>query len=97
MNPAEEQLARQLWALGDAVRLRILQRLPRTAEDCCDWNVSKLAEELGLSQPTLSHHLRILRQAGVVSYTKKCRDCFYWVREEDTKAILDAMHALLKR
>ena len=72
------ELAKQLWAVGDPVRLRILGLLP-TSEDCEHGNnVSMLARRLGLSQPTVSHHLRVLRQAGLVSYRKMCRDVFYW-------------------
>jgi ArsR family transcriptional regulator len=96
MSTEEDKLARQLWALGDSVRLKILRRIPRTADDCKEWNVSKLAEELELSQPTISHHLRILRQAGIVSYKKKCRDCYYWIREEDTETIIESMKDFLQ-
>src|SRR5471030_1068429 len=48
-------LAKQLWAVGDPVRLRILQLLPQTAECEHGNNVSTLAKRLGLSQPTVSH------------------------------------------
>ena len=72
-------LAKQLWAVGDPVRLRILRLLPQ--ESHCEGgnNVSALAKRLGLSQPTVSHHLRVLRQAGLVTYRKMCRDVFYWI------------------
>jgi DNA-binding transcriptional ArsR family regulator len=43
--------------------------------------VSQLAEDLGIPQPTLSHHLRVLRQAGLVSYKRMCRDVYYWLDE----------------
>jgi predicted aldo/keto reductase-like oxidoreductase len=48
-------------ALGDPLRLRILNLLPteQVCEDVC--NVSELSEELGVSQPTVSHHLKILK------------------------------------
>jgi DNA-binding transcriptional ArsR family regulator len=54
-------------------------------------NVSQLAEDLGLSQPTLSHHLRILRQVGLVSYKKMCRDVFYWVDEEAATQVAEQL------
>lgn len=77
----EEILARKLWALGDSVRLRIISRLPRSADCKNRNNVSELAEDLGIPQPTLSHHLRILRQAGLVSNKRMCRDVYYWLDE----------------
>lgn len=74
-----DTLAKQLWAIGDPVRLQILRLLPTepTCENAC--NVSKIAERIGLSQPATSHHLRILRQAGIVTNEKKCRDMIYWI------------------
>ncbi|MBN1403553.1 MAG: helix-turn-helix transcriptional regulator [Opitutales bacterium] len=77
----EDILARKLWALGDSVRLRIISRLPRSADCKNRNNVSELAEDLGIPQPTLSHHLRILRQAGLVSNKRMCRDVYYWLDE----------------
>lgn len=78
-NPDVDLLAKQLWALGDPVRLQILQLLPTepTCDNAC--NVSRIAERIGLSQPATSHHLRILRQAGIISNKKKCRDMIYWI------------------
>ncbi len=73
-----DNLAKQLWAIGDQARLRILLLLPET-EDCEHGNnVSQLAIKLKLSQPTVSHHLRVLRQAGFIQYRKMCRDVYYW-------------------
>ncbi|HOO93591.1 MAG TPA: metalloregulator ArsR/SmtB family transcription factor [Opitutales bacterium] len=72
-----EKLAVQLWAVGDEVRLRTLRQLPLN-EDCKQRNnVTELAEALGIPQPTVSHHLRVLRQAGIIRRSKLCRDCYY--------------------
>lgn len=43
------------------------------------YNVSKLGEELGIPQPTVSHHLKVLYQAGLLKNQKMCRDVYYWV------------------
>lgn len=91
----EERLAKQLWALGDVVRLRILAHLPREADCEHKNNVSELAGLLGLSQPTISHHLRVLRQAGVVKYQKMCRDCFYWIDPEAADSVVEALRRSL--
>jgi len=84
-------LAKQLWAVGDPVRLRILRLLPQTPDCEHDNNVSTLAKRLGLSQPTISHHLRVLRQAGLVSYRKMCRDVFYWIEPSGATSILTGL------
>ncbi len=91
-----DNLAKQFWALGDPQRLKILQLLPHTPNSELHNNVSQLAEILGLSQPTISHHLRILRQAGLVSHKKMCRDCFYWIELETTNAVLESMRIVLQ-
>ena len=54
-------LVRLFKALGDESRLRILKALAARTFCVCD-----LARTLGISQPTLSHHLKILRDAGLV-------------------------------
>jgi ArsR family transcriptional regulator len=89
-----ETLAKQFWAIGDPVRLRILQMLPTepTCEHAC--NVSTIAERVGLSQPAASHHLRILRQAGIITNRKMCRDMIYWVQPEAIKALKDSLSEL---
>jgi ArsR family transcriptional regulator, arsenate/arsenite/antimonite-responsive transcriptional repressor len=86
-----DHLAKQLWAIGDPVRLQILRILPTTptCENAC--NVSKIAKLIGLSQPATSHHLRILRQAGIITNEKKCRDMIYWVQLDEASAVTNAL------
>lgn len=88
-------LAKQLWALGDPVRLQILQILPTepTCHNAC--NVSKIAERIGLSQPATSHHLRILRQAGIITNEKKCRDMIYWIDLEAATGVYQQLRDLV--
>ncbi len=90
-----ETLAKQLWALGDPVRLEILRHLPTepTCENAC--NVSKIAERIGLSQPATSHHLRILRQAGIITNEKKCRDMIYWIDLDAASAVHSDLRELI--
>jgi ArsR family transcriptional regulator len=60
-----EQLARVFKALGDPSRVRLLSLIAATegGEACiCD-----LTEPVGLSQPTVSHHMKLLVDAGLVS------------------------------
>jgi len=84
-------LAKQLWAVGDPVRLRILRLLSPTADCEHGYNVSALGKRLELSQPTISHHLRILRQAGLVSNRKMCRDVFYWIDPAGAAVMTEAL------
>ena len=95
-NQDIDTLAKQLWALGDPVRLQILQILPTepTCHNAC--NVSTVAERIGLSQPATSHHLRILRQAGIVTNQKKCRDMIYWIDLDSAELVCEHLGALLK-
>lgn len=90
-----DTLAKQLWAIGDPVRLEIMRLLPTepTCENIC--NVSKIAERIGLSQPATSHHLRILRQAGIIKNEKKCRDMIYWIDLEASSAVSESLREVL--
>ena len=63
------ELARRFAALSDPVRLRLLSLLATSADGAvcaCD-----LVEPVGKSQPTVSHHLKVLREAGLVTSEKR--------------------------
>lgn len=68
--------AEQLKALGEPVRLRILALLRRG-----ETNVSEIASALQTEMVTVSHHLQILRNAGLVTRRKQGRFCLYGLRE----------------
>lgn len=71
-----ESMARAFAALADPVRLRLLSLIATSSagEVCaCD-----LVEPLGKSQPTVSHHLKVLREAGLVESDK--RGIWMWYR-----------------
>jgi len=61
-------------ALGDPTRLHMLQLLAMADRPLC---ACELEGPFDLSQPTISHHLRILREAGVVSTTRRGTWIFY--------------------
>jgi ArsR family transcriptional regulator len=68
-------LAKGFAALGDPVRLRLLSLLATSTEGAvcvCD-----LVEPVGKSQPTVSHHLKILREAGFVMVEKRGTNHWY--------------------
>lgn len=68
-EPDAEALAASLKALADPARLRLLSLL--AANEGCESCVCDLVEPLGLSQPTVSHHLKVLVDAGLVSREKR--------------------------
>ncbi len=75
--PHATALARRFAALGDPVRLQLVSLLatsPTGAVCACD-----LVEPVGRSQPTVSHHLRILREAGLVAAEKRGVNIWYSV------------------
>jgi ArsR family transcriptional regulator len=74
------EMAPVLGALADPVRLRIVSMLaaaPDGAACGCD-----LETPLNLSQPTVSHHLKILREAGIVEGNRQGRWVYYRVVPE---------------
>ena len=70
-------LAQMFKALGDPVRLQLLSRVASHAggEACvCDLSVG-----LDLSQPTISHHLKVLRESGLLECERRGTWVYYWV------------------
>jgi ArsR family transcriptional regulator len=88
-DEAAATLAKAFAALGDPVRLRLLSLL-MTADGgqvcACD-----LVEPVGKSQPTVSHHLKVLRQAGLVSATRRGQNIWYAVVPEQVAALRDVL------
>jgi ArsR family transcriptional regulator, arsenate/arsenite/antimonite-responsive transcriptional repressor len=68
-----EQLAATFKALADPTRVAIVNRLA-CGEDCC---VCDLTEAFELTQPTVSHHLRVLRDAGLVEAERRGTWAYY--------------------
>jgi ArsR family transcriptional regulator, arsenate/arsenite/antimonite-responsive transcriptional repressor len=84
-----ERVSRQFAALADPVRLRMLSVLatvPEGAVCACD-----LVEPVGKSQPTVSHHLQVLKRAGLVTTQRDGKNIWYAV----VPAALDALRAVL--
>ena len=68
-------LARRLKALADPVRVQLMSIL--LAEQDTGVCTCDLAPAVGLSEPTVSHHLKVLREAGLVEGTKKGTNTWY--------------------
>jgi DNA-binding transcriptional ArsR family regulator len=73
----ELELSSVLHALSDPARLEIVRRLTEGDEPSCG------TFELGLSKATLSHHFRVLREAGVVRTRPEGRKRLLSLREDD--------------
>ena len=75
-----EQLAAALKAIADPARLRLLSLIQAQQDhEAC---VCHLTEPLGLSQPTVSHHLKVLLQAGLVAREQRGSWAYFRVCEE---------------
>ena len=73
---ASDPEIRLLAALADPTRLAIVRQLASDGETCaCDFT-----EACEVGQPTVSHHLRVLREAGVVTSVRRGQWIFYWAR-----------------
>lgn len=70
-----ESLAHSLKALADPARVRLLSMI--AAHEDGEACVCDLTEPLGLSQPTVSHHLKILTDAGFLSRTKRATWAYF--------------------
>ncbi len=79
-----ETLAPLLKALADPVRLRLMSMLASRGEEVC---VCDLNDAFDLSQPTISHHLKVLHQSGLIDRDKRGVWVYY-------RARLDAMSSL---
>jgi ArsR family transcriptional regulator len=84
-----ERLAAALKAIADPSRLRLLSLIQaQPGHEAC---VCNLTEPLGLGQPTVSHHLKVLLQAGLVEREQRGNWAYFRVREEP----LEQLRALL--
>ena len=81
------ELASAFAALSDPARLRLLSLIAAHDEICaCD-----LVAPLGKSQPTVSHHLKVLHEAGLVERDKRGTWMWYRVVPERLRALRDAL------
>ena len=68
------EVALRLKAVADPARVRLLSLLLAEPEGCCTCD---LAPALGLSEPTVSHHLKVLREAGLVTSERQGMNVFH--------------------
>lgn len=86
-----DDLATQLKALADPARLRLLSIVASSPEqEAC---VCDLIDPLGLAQPTVSHHLKVLTQAGFLSRSKRGTWAYYRLQPGALPAVAAALTA----
>ncbi len=101
LSDTEAQAAANLFkALADPARLQILDVLSQETKQVC---VCDLEGLVGLPdthtgqrprQPTISHHLKVLRDAGLVGYEKRGLWVYYYVHREQLAAVQAVLEAL---
>ncbi len=75
-------------ALSDETRLRIVRTMVRSGHELCECNIVPL---FGLSQSTISYHLKVLREAGLIKSERRGQWVYHQVNE---RAVLAAVRRL---
>ena len=84
---AAADLSARFKALADPTRVAIVNSLSAAGEVC----VCNLTETFDLSQPTISHHLKILREAGLVESSRRGTWAYYRLVPEAVEALRAAL------
>lgn len=77
-------LADRLKAVADPTRLRMLELLVQQPAPLC---VCEITDQFTLHQPTISHHLRLLREAGLIAGEKRGTWSYYWATDEGKRVL----------
>src|SRR4051794_29057953 len=79
-----ERLAAVAKALGDPIRMQLVDVLRKHAGKVC---VCELVPLFDLSQPTISHHLKVLREAGIVGSERSGLWAYYYVHPDSLEEL----------
>jgi ArsR family transcriptional regulator, arsenate/arsenite/antimonite-responsive transcriptional repressor len=79
-----QRMAAIAKALGDPIRLQLVDVLRKHAGKVC---VCELVPLFDLSQPTVSHHLKVLRDAGIVESERRGLWAYYYVRPDSLREL----------
>ena len=86
-----ETMAEIFKAFADPTRLMILKLLSENESMC----VCKIIDELKKPQPTISHHLNILKKSGLIKARKEGTWNYYYIVNPKVKTIIDTMDSIL--
>ena len=88
-KPDTEHLAAGFAALSDPIRLKVFNIIASSpTEEVCACN---LVKPVGRSQPTVSHHLKVLREAGLITSTKRGTWVWYRINTERLSELRDVL------
>jgi ArsR family transcriptional regulator, arsenate/arsenite/antimonite-responsive transcriptional repressor len=79
-----ERMAQVAKALGDPIRMQLVDVLRKHAGKVC---VCELVPLFDLSQPSVSHHLKVLRDAGIVGSERRGLWAYYYVNPESLEEL----------
>ncbi len=86
-------IAADLEHLAHPVRLQLLDVLARNEGRVC---VCDLEASVPVKQPTVSHHLRLLREAGLIESEKVGQWVYYRIRRDEARALRDRVQQVLR-
>ena len=86
-----EDLARMLKAVGHPVRLEIISEVARRCAPCC----GDVCDCFPLSQSTVSQHLSVLNEAGVLDFERRGNKSHYRLNREALAQLRDALGEIL--
>lgn len=93
-----EHIAEQLKTIGDPTRYRILEFLAAPVASCCSRDDGvcgcDLEEYLGLTQPTVSHHMKLLVEAGLVTAERRGRWVYYAIDTAALRTVAASLESL---
>lgn len=89
-----QRLADDTAILGHPIRVQILNILSSSSGQTC---VCDLEAALSVKQPTVSHHLRLLREAGLIDYERHGQWYYYFVKRECVAELRERVAAWLTR
>lgn len=89
-----EPAAALLKAIADPYRLTMIATLARASDEVC---VCDFTDALPLNQPTVSHHLRILREAELVTAVRRGTWVYYRLAPEAYRRVNDALSHIFKQ
>lgn len=80
-----KEFLEKLKVINDNTRLTILQLLSKNGSMCA----CKILEELNITQGTLSHHMKVLTESGIVTFIKEGKWCHYTLVNESICEVSD--------
>lgn len=84
-----ETLARMFKALGDPTRVKLLSMIAAAPEgEAC---ICDMTEPVGLSQPTVSHHMKLLVEAGLATRERRGKWAYYRAAPEVLRSLAAAL------